>query len=68
MTDDDGLRARITRQGEETLGKFAQELLENPLVTSAPCHARSRLARRPPRPRRWRWARSTSRPPPTSSA
>jgi CRP-like cAMP-binding protein len=35
MTDDDGLRARFTRQGEETLGKFAQELLENPLVTSA---------------------------------
>jgi len=35
MTEDDGLRARFTRQGEETLGKFAQELLENPLVTSA---------------------------------
>ncbi len=35
MTDDKGLRDRVTRQGEETLGKFAQELLENPTVTRA---------------------------------
>jgi hypothetical protein len=39
MEDDDsapgGLRDRITRQGEDALGKLAQELLENPLVNSA---------------------------------
>jgi CRP-like cAMP-binding protein len=36
--DDDGretLRDRITRQGEDALGKLAQDLLENPLVTGA---------------------------------
>src|SRR5437764_12818500 len=35
MTDDHGLRERVTRQGEEAIGKLAQELLENPLVTKA---------------------------------
>ncbi len=30
-----GLRNRITRQGEDALGKFAQDLLENPLVNGA---------------------------------
>jgi hypothetical protein len=35
MTDDDSLRSKITRQGEDALGKLAQELLENPLVTGA---------------------------------
>ena len=30
-----GLRDRIARQGEDALGKIAQELLENPLVNSA---------------------------------
>ena len=38
MADDDtpgGLRDRIARQGEDALGKLAQELLENPLVNSA---------------------------------
>ena len=35
MTDEDSLRARLARQGEETLGKLAQELMENPLVTNA---------------------------------
>jgi hypothetical protein len=38
MADDSGqsgLRERITRQGEDALGKVAQELLENPLVNSA---------------------------------
>jgi CRP-like cAMP-binding protein len=30
-----GLRDRITRQGEDVLGKVAQELLENPMVNSA---------------------------------
>jgi hypothetical protein len=36
--DDDGrdtLRDRIARQGEDALGKLAQDLLENPLVTGA---------------------------------
>jgi len=32
---DDGLRARVSRQGEETLGRLAQELLESPLVSGA---------------------------------
>src|ERR687892_2346269 len=38
MADDSGesgLRERIARQGEDALGKLAQELLENPLVNSA---------------------------------
>jgi chromosome segregation ATPase len=30
-----GLRDRIARQGEDALGKLAQELLDNPLVNSA---------------------------------
>jgi hypothetical protein len=35
MTEDKGLRVRVTRQGEEAIGKVAQELLENPLVSGA---------------------------------
>jgi septal ring factor EnvC (AmiA/AmiB activator) len=35
MTDDKGLRERVTRQGEETIGKLAQELLDNPVVSGA---------------------------------
>ena len=39
MADDDAggetIRDRITRQGEDALGKLAQDLLENPLVTGA---------------------------------
>jgi chromosome segregation ATPase len=35
MTDEKGLRERVTRQGEEAIGKLAQELLENPVVTGA---------------------------------
>lgn len=35
MHEEDGLRHRVTRQGEEALGKLAQDLLENPLVTRA---------------------------------
>ncbi len=31
----EGLRQRLARQGEDTLGKIAQELLENPLVSGA---------------------------------
>lgn len=35
MTEDEGLRERVTRQGEETIGKLAQELLEHPVVSGA---------------------------------
>jgi chromosome segregation ATPase len=37
VTDDDikGLRQRLQAGGEETLGRFAQDLLENPLITGA---------------------------------
>src|SRR6478735_4985043 len=39
MSDDHttpaGLRDRLTRQGEDALGKLAQDLLENPLVNGA---------------------------------
>src|SRR3954462_1780817 len=31
----DGLRERLQKQGEETLGRVAQELLESPLLHSA---------------------------------
>jgi chromosome segregation ATPase len=32
---DEGLRTRLTRQGEDALGKLAQDLLENPLINAA---------------------------------
>ena len=37
MSEDtaDGIRERLQRSGEDALGKVAQELLENPLVTGA---------------------------------
>jgi CRP-like cAMP-binding protein len=35
MTDEEGLKERVTRQGEEAIGKLAQELLENPVVGRA---------------------------------
>jgi hypothetical protein len=35
MSDDKGLRERMTRQGEEAIGKLAQELLENPVISGA---------------------------------
>src|SRR6188472_3902887 len=37
MADDDGegLRDRLARQGEDALGKLAQDLLENPVVSGA---------------------------------
>src|SRR5881392_2167661 len=36
MADDtEGLRERLTRQGEDAIGKLAQDLLENPLVNAA---------------------------------
>ncbi len=34
-TEDEGLRERLTRQGEDTLGKLTEDLLENPLISSA---------------------------------
>jgi CRP-like cAMP-binding protein len=33
--DTEGLREQLTRQGEDAVGKLAQDLLENPLVNSA---------------------------------
>ncbi|MGI8429014.1 MAG: hypothetical protein ACR2OB_06850 [Solirubrobacteraceae bacterium] len=35
MSDEEGIRERVTRQGEEAIGKLAQDLLENPLVSGA---------------------------------
>jgi chromosome segregation ATPase len=35
MSDEQGLRGRVTRQGEEAIGKLAQDLLDNPVVNSA---------------------------------
>lgn len=34
-SDDKGLRGRVTRGSEEAIGKLAQELLENPVVSGA---------------------------------
>lgn len=48
MSNDKGLRDRVTRQGEEAIGKVAQELLENPVVSralSATFEARERATR-----------------------
>lgn len=40
MTDEaDGLRSRLTRQGEDALGRLVQELLDNPVVSGAVSHA-----------------------------
>ncbi len=35
MSEDKGLRDRAVKQGEEAIGKLAQELLDNPVVTGA---------------------------------
>src|SRR5579884_3973594 len=35
MSDEKGFKERMTRQGEEAIGKLAQELLENPMVGRA---------------------------------
>jgi hypothetical protein len=35
MGNDEGLKGRVARQSEETIGRFAQELLENPVVSGA---------------------------------
>src|SRR6266513_4471774 len=34
-TSEEGLHKRIARQGEDALGKLAQDLLENPLLNGA---------------------------------
>jgi chromosome segregation ATPase len=35
MSEQEGLKDRVTRQSEETIGRLAQELLENPVISSA---------------------------------
>jgi TolA-binding protein len=35
MSEDMGLRERVTRHGEEAIGKLAADLLENPMVSGA---------------------------------
>ena len=35
MSEDGGFRGQVTKRSEEALGKLAQELLENPMVTGA---------------------------------
>jgi len=48
MSEQEGLRDRMTRQGEETIGKLAQDLLDNPVISgalSAAFEARERAAR-----------------------
>jgi hypothetical protein len=35
MSDENSLKGRVARQGEEAIGRFAQELLENPVVSGA---------------------------------
>jgi chromosome segregation ATPase len=35
MSEDKGLRERVTRQSEEAIGKLAQELIDNPIVSGA---------------------------------
>jgi predicted nucleic acid-binding Zn-ribbon protein len=35
MSNDNSLKGRVTRQGEEAIGRLAQELLENPTISRA---------------------------------
>src|SRR5436305_2802054 len=35
MSDEESLKSRVTKQGEEAIGKLAQELLESPVVSGA---------------------------------
>ncbi len=37
--DAEGLRERLTKQGEDTLGKLAEDLMANPLIAGAIQHA-----------------------------
>ena len=68
MSDDKGLRGRVTRQGEEAIGKLAQELLDNPVVSRALSAAFETRRAGDARAGGSRWARSTCRRPATSSA
>ena len=46
--DNNGIRGRVTKQGEETIGKLAQDLLKSPLVSgtlTAAFDARERATR-----------------------
>src|ERR1700739_2625626 len=46
--DHDGIRGRVTKQGEEAIGKLAQDLLKSPLVNgtlTAAFDARERASR-----------------------
>lgn len=46
--DQDGIRGRVTKQGEEAIGKLAQDLLKSPLVSgtlTAAFDARERASR-----------------------
>jgi predicted nucleic acid-binding Zn-ribbon protein len=48
MSEDKGFKERVTKQGEETIGKVVQELMENPLISAAFARAmetRERAAR-----------------------
>src|ERR1700761_5639994 len=35
MSEEKGIRERVTRHGEEAIGKIASDLLENPMVSGA---------------------------------
>jgi DNA repair exonuclease SbcCD ATPase subunit len=35
MSQDGGIRERVVKEGEEAIGKLAQELLDNPVVSGA---------------------------------
>src|ERR1700740_869461 len=35
MSEDKGIRGRVVKEGEEAIGKLAQELLDNPVVSGA---------------------------------
>jgi len=48
MNEQENLRHRVARQGEEAIGKLAQELLDNPVISGALARAfdtRERAAR-----------------------
>ena len=55
MGNGEGLKGRVTRQSEETIGKLAQELLENPVVSGALSRA-FETRERAMRAQEWRWA------------
>ena len=56
MGNGEGFKERVTRQSEEAIGKLAQDVLENPVVTGTLSRVFERASARRA-PRRWRWAR-----------